>query len=179
MTEHARRSSAPAAPAQPRVAGAARARALDAADEPARAPGRPGGQRPPPAAGRRAGRGRVALSDPRRPRARLGRRGDPRPRDPPPPRRARRADARPRASRWRTSSRTRASTIASGPLYLPLHILSQAASALLTRGKPVTVSRVHDFNLLEQTWIAIPSSAPHAPRASDEEVAETLAAFGV
>jgi len=65
-----------------------------------------------------------------------------------------------------------------GPLYLPLHILSQAASALLTRGKPVTVSRVHDFNLLEQTWIAIPSSAPHAPRASDAEVAEMLAAFG-
>jgi hypothetical protein len=66
-----------------------------------------------------------------------------------------------------------------GPLYLPLHILSQAASALLTRGKPVTVSRVHDCNLLEQTWIAIPSSATHAPDPSDEEVAETLAAFGV
>jgi hypothetical protein len=66
-----------------------------------------------------------------------------------------------------------------GPLYLPLHVLSQAASALLTRGKPVTVSHVHDFNLLEQTWIAIPSSAPHAPHASNEEVAEVLAAFGV
>jgi hypothetical protein len=66
-----------------------------------------------------------------------------------------------------------------GPFYLPLHILSQAASALLTRGKPVTVSRVHDCNLLEQAWIAIPSSAPRAPGASDDEVAEVLAAFGV
>jgi len=66
-----------------------------------------------------------------------------------------------------------------GPLYLPLHILSQVASAILTRGKPVTVSRVHDYNLLEQTWIAIPSSAPRAPLASDDEVAEALAAFGV
>jgi hypothetical protein len=66
-----------------------------------------------------------------------------------------------------------------GPFYLPLHILSQAASAVLTRGKPVTVSRVHDCNLLEQTWIAIPSSAPPAPGAGDDEVAEVLAAFGV
>ena len=67
-----------------------------------------------------------------------------------------------------------------GPLYLPLHILSQAGSALLTRGKRVTVSRVHDFNLLEQTWIAIPASATQAPPDSDAEgVAETLAAFGV
>ena len=31
-----------------------------------------------------------------------------------------------------------------GPLYLPLHILAQTVSALLTRGKPITVSRVHD-----------------------------------
>ena len=66
-----------------------------------------------------------------------------------------------------------------GPLYLPLHILSQATSALLTRGQPVMVSRAHDLNLLEQTWIAIPASATHAPRASDQEVAEVLAAFGV
>lgn len=66
-----------------------------------------------------------------------------------------------------------------GPFYLPLHILSQAASAVLTRKKPVTVSRVHDLNLLEQTWIAVPASAPHAPPASDEEVSEVLAAFGV
>jgi hypothetical protein len=66
-----------------------------------------------------------------------------------------------------------------GPLYLPLHILSQAASAVLTRGKPVTVSRVHDCNLLEQTWIAIPSSAPHAPGVGEDELAAVLAAFGV
>jgi hypothetical protein len=66
-----------------------------------------------------------------------------------------------------------------GPLYLPLHILSQAASAVLSRGKPVTVSRVHDYNLLEQTLIAIPASAPQDPRASDDEVAEMLGAFGV
>jgi hypothetical protein len=66
-----------------------------------------------------------------------------------------------------------------GPLYLPLHILSQAASALLTRGKTITVSRVHDLNLLEQTWIAIPSSATHASGEPDAEVAEVLAAFGV
>ncbi len=65
-----------------------------------------------------------------------------------------------------------------GPLYLPLHILSQAASALLTRGEPVTVSRVHDRNLLEQTLIAVSASATHAPAASDAEVAEVLAAFG-
>jgi len=38
---------------------------------------------------------------------------------------------------------------------------------------------VHDCNLLEQTWIAIPASASHAPHASDEAVAEALAAFGV
>jgi hypothetical protein len=65
-----------------------------------------------------------------------------------------------------------------GPLYLPLHILSQAASALLTRGRATTVSRVHDCNLLEQTFIAIPSSAPYAPRASDDDVETVLAAFG-
>ena len=43
----------------------------------------------------------------------------------------------------------------------------------------MTVSRVHDCNPLEQTWIAIPSSATQAPEASDPEVAEVLAAFGV
>jgi hypothetical protein len=65
-----------------------------------------------------------------------------------------------------------------GPLYLPLHIVSQAASAILTRGKPITVSRVHDCNLLEQTFIAIPSSAPRAPEATDDEITAVLAAFG-
>ncbi|HTB57894.1 MAG TPA: DUF4157 domain-containing protein [Polyangia bacterium] len=65
-----------------------------------------------------------------------------------------------------------------GPLYLPLHILAQAASALLTRGRPITVSRVHDLNPLEQTFIAVPSSAPYAPGESDDDVADVLAAFG-
>ena len=66
-----------------------------------------------------------------------------------------------------------------GPLYLPLHILAQAASALLTRGRTITVSRVHDLNPLEQTFIAISSSALYAPRASDDDVADVLADFGV
>jgi hypothetical protein len=58
-------------------------------------------------------------------------------------------------------------------------LLSQAASALLTRGKPIIVSRVHDMNLLEQTLIAIPSRAPRAPQASDSEVSAVLGVFGV
>jgi hypothetical protein len=66
-----------------------------------------------------------------------------------------------------------------GPLYLPLHILAQAVSALLTRGKPTTVSRVHDLNPLEQTFIAISSSALYTPRTSDDDVADVLADFGV
>ncbi len=66
-----------------------------------------------------------------------------------------------------------------GPLYLPLHILAQGVSALLTRGKAITVSRVHDLNPLEQTFIAISSSALYAPRPSDDDVADVLADFGV
>jgi hypothetical protein len=66
-----------------------------------------------------------------------------------------------------------------GPLYLPLHILAQGVSALLTRGRPVTVSRVHDLNPLEQTFIAISSSALYTPRTSDADVADVLADFGV
>jgi hypothetical protein len=66
-----------------------------------------------------------------------------------------------------------------GPLYLPLHILAQATSALLTRGKPTTVSRVHDLNPLEQTFIAISSSVLYRPRPSDDEVDAVLADFGV
>ena len=41
------------------------------------------------------------------------------------------------------------------------------------------MSRVHDMNLLEQTLIAIPSSAPRAPQASDAEVSAVLGVFGV
>ncbi len=66
-----------------------------------------------------------------------------------------------------------------GPLYLPLHLLAQAVSALLTRGRPTTISRVHDCNPLEQTFIVVPASAPYAPRASDADVADVLADFGV
>jgi hypothetical protein len=66
-----------------------------------------------------------------------------------------------------------------GPLYLPLHILAQGLSALLTRGRPVSVSRVHDLNPLEQTFIAISSSALYTPRTSDDDVADVLADFGV
>jgi hypothetical protein len=66
-----------------------------------------------------------------------------------------------------------------GPLYLPLHILAQGVSALLTRGKAITVSRVHDLNPLEQTFIAISSSVLYTRRASDDDVADVLADFGV
>jgi hypothetical protein len=66
-----------------------------------------------------------------------------------------------------------------GPLYLPLHILAQGLSALLTRGRPTTVSRVHDLNPLEQTFIVVPSSVLYAPRPTDAEVTDVLADFGV
>jgi hypothetical protein len=66
-----------------------------------------------------------------------------------------------------------------GPLYLPLHLLAQAASALVTHGRPIVVSRVHDANPLEQTFICIPASATHAPVPDDREVDDLLAAFGV
>lgn len=43
-----------------------------------------------------------------------------------------------------------------GPLYLPLHVLAQTTSFVLsfTLGGEVTHSRVHDHNPLEQTFIA-------------------------
>src|SRR4051812_45686555 len=66
-----------------------------------------------------------------------------------------------------------------GPLYLPLHILAQATSALLTRGRTITVSRVHDLNPLEQTFIAISSSVLYTPRPSDDDADAVLADFGV
>ena len=86
---------------------------------------------------------------------------------------------RPRASRWRTSSPTRASTTCSARSTCRCTSWRKAASALLTRGQPITVSRVHDLNPLEQTFIAISSSALYAPRASDDDVADVLADFGV
>jgi hypothetical protein len=49
-----------------------------------------------------------------------------------------------------------------GPLYLPLHVLAQATSALLSVGRPPRHSRVHDNNPLEQTFICLGASAYHA-----------------
>lgn len=65
-----------------------------------------------------------------------------------------------------------------GPLYLPLHILAQTASALLSIGRTVMFTRVHDRNPLEQSWIAISASETRAqlPEALVEAV---LADFGV
>jgi hypothetical protein len=65
-----------------------------------------------------------------------------------------------------------------GPLYLPLHILAQAASALITRGRATIVSRVHDANPLEQTFICVPASAPRGPLLDDFEVEDLLRDFG-
>ena len=48
-----------------------------------------------------------------------------------------------------------------GPLYLPMHILAQAVSALLSLGGRPIVSRVHDRNPLEQTFICISAGATH------------------
>jgi hypothetical protein len=68
-----------------------------------------------------------------------------------------------------------------GPLYLPLHILAQATSALLSLGRPVEFSRVHDRNPLEQLWICISASetgrAPADGREADE-IQALLADFG-
>jgi hypothetical protein len=66
-----------------------------------------------------------------------------------------------------------------GPLYLPLHLLAQASSALLTRGRATVVSRVHDANPLEQTFICIPASAPRGPLPDDLDLEDLLRAFGV
>jgi len=64
-----------------------------------------------------------------------------------------------------------------GPLYLPLHILAQATSALLSLGRPVAFSRVHDRNPLEQTLIAISASETRQARPSTE-IEALLADFG-
>jgi hypothetical protein len=70
-----------------------------------------------------------------------------------------------------------------GPLYLPLHILAQATSAALSIGRRPRVSRVHDHNPLEQTFICIgaggtrPPFPPGLERDDDRE--RFLAAFGV
>jgi len=74
-----------------------------------------------------------------------------------------------------------------GPLYLPLHILAQSVSALLSIGERPRHSRVHDNNPLEQTFICLGASAyhplangeplPEAPAGCDAEA--MLAAFGL
>ena len=66
-----------------------------------------------------------------------------------------------------------------GPLYLPLHLLSQAGSALLSIGRPVVVSRVHDCNLLEQTFICLSAGAARPPLPDGVDAEALLAAFGV
>jgi hypothetical protein len=71
-----------------------------------------------------------------------------------------------------------------GPLYLPLHALAQLASAALSgtlaiaRRRAPVVSRVHDFNPLEQTFICIAAGATHAPLPDGVDVERLLAAFG-
>lgn len=74
-----------------------------------------------------------------------------------------------------------------GPLYLPLHILAQTLSALLSLGTKRHHSRVHDHNPLEQTFICLAASAcgplargeplPHAPPVCEGEA--MLEAFGL
>ncbi len=67
-----------------------------------------------------------------------------------------------------------------GPLYLPLHLLAQATSAALSVvGRPV-VSRVHDRNPLEQTFICIAAGATHGPLpfVDAQQTEDFLAAFG-
>ena len=69
-----------------------------------------------------------------------------------------------------------------GPLYLPLHILAQSVSAVLSccLGERPVVSRVHDHNPLEQTFICIAAGATHGPlpRSEGVDTEELLAAFG-
>jgi hypothetical protein len=71
-----------------------------------------------------------------------------------------------------------------GPLYLPLHIAAQLTSAALSwttggRRRPA-VSRVHDYNPLEQTFICIAAGATHGPlpRSAGVDTDDLLAAFG-
>jgi hypothetical protein len=66
-----------------------------------------------------------------------------------------------------------------GPLYLPLHIVAQAASALLSLGRPVAVSRVHDRNPLEQTFICLAAGATREPLPRGFDTDAFLDGFGV
>ena len=62
-----------------------------------------------------------------------------------------------------------------GPFYLPLHILAQLTSALLSIGRPPHHSRVHDHNPLEQTFICL-GAAAYEPLARGDRIAGTTAA---
>lgn len=66
-----------------------------------------------------------------------------------------------------------------GPLYLPLHVLAQLASALATGGRPTVVSRVHDLNPLEQRFICVPVGATHGHPAETSDLETILGDFGV
>ena len=61
---------------------------------------------------------------------------------------------------------------------MPLHLAAQLASALVTGGCRPIVSRVHDANPLEQTFICVPASAIRQV-ATTAETEELLRAFGV
>jgi hypothetical protein len=69
-----------------------------------------------------------------------------------------------------------------GPLYLPLHVLAQSASAVLSLGGRAIVSRVHDRNPLEQTFICIGAGGTRPPfpagLESEGDRERFLAAFG-
>jgi hypothetical protein len=70
-----------------------------------------------------------------------------------------------------------------GPLYLPLHILAQLTSAALSltlslRGGRPVVSRVHDHNPLEQTFICLAAGAARPPLPTGYDIEAYLAAFG-
>ncbi len=66
-----------------------------------------------------------------------------------------------------------------GPLYLPLHIVAQAVSFLLSLGGRPRISRVHDHNPLEQTFICLSAGATHRPSLEVAELNDYLAPFGV
>ena len=74
-----------------------------------------------------------------------------------------------------------------GPLYLPLHIVAQTTSAVLSLFAPAHHSRVHDHNPLEQTFICLGASG-YGPLAGGEvfiadgercDAEAMLAAFGL
>jgi hypothetical protein len=65
-----------------------------------------------------------------------------------------------------------------GPLYLPLHVLAQLVSAALSLGRRPAVSRVHDHNPLEQTFICLGAGATRPPPPEGLDVERFLEEFG-